>query len=79
MYILLLVFSVSSLIPGPSRFSVQEFSSKESCRAALEIAKDFYQTVDKESKCVSVKEVNDQTDLKAQVQTLKKKIRDIND
>ena len=76
MYILLLVFSVSALIPGPSRFSVQEFSSKESCEAALDIAKDFYQTVDKESKCVSVKETHDKSDLKSQMETLKKKIRD---
>lgn len=56
-YVLLVVLSVYNALPAS--FIVTEFQTKAACEVALREAKNFYKTVNNESKCISVEaEVN---------------------
>ncbi len=72
-YILFLKLSWAA--PFPSTFMITEYSNKDTCEAALTIAKNQYATVNYGSYCISAHDFKEQTEIKNQIKKLKDKIR----
>lgn len=73
-HLLVVLASVAYFLPGSQ--TVQEFSSKESCEAALALAKTRYATVDKESYCISIEDLKERQRLVQVIEESKKKLRE---
>lgn len=69
-YLLLIVTSATLYLP--KSFTITEFSSKESCEIALEVANEFYKTVERDSKCISVAKESEKGALKRLQEKLNK-------
>ncbi len=72
-YLLFLKLSWATLLPGA--FTITEYSTKESCETALNIAKGQWATVNEKSYCISVKDYNEQVKIKEEISKLKEKLK----
>lgn len=77
-YILILVTSATLFI-GNDDVKVSEYSSKEACEVALSLAKDEWATKNDKSHCISVEEYKKKISMKDELDTLKKKLRNLED
>lgn len=72
-HILIATYSIAFFLPGTQK--VSEFSSKESCEVALFLEKKRYATVEFESYCISVADLNLRQKLERDIESARQQLR----